>query len=1097
MSLSDTFIRRPVLSTVCSILILMAGLISLPLLPIENLPNIAPPTVQVSANLPGADAVTVESAVTGPLEEQINGAPGMDYITSSSTSEGSSQISVYFQANTNADIDQVNVLNRVQTATPQLPQQVSAQGITVQQTSSSILLVYNLTSTEGQYDASYLNGLYQLNLAYPLARAQGVGQVNVYGASNPAYRLWVDPEKLTRFNLSVMDVIDALEAQNQIVVGGTIGGPPAPQGTTTTFPILVDGNLETVQEFENLILARGGAGQATARGPDGSLIRLGDVGRAEYAFQNFNTAGINGITGHPCIGFGVVQLPGSNAISTAKAVEKVLDQFRSTLPPGVQLEKVFDQTDFINASIYGALDALRDAVVLVLLIIFLFLQDWKATMVPALALPIALLGALVFVKVFGFSINELTLLGIILATGLVVDDAIVVVEAVAARIEAGDKPFAAASNAMKELTGAILATALVLMAVFVPVTFFPGATGVIYRQFALTIVFSIIVSTFNAISGKPLQSALLLGGGKTEVGGRRWLWIGAIFGGVYGFLFGGVLWLLLFAGLGALIGGNLKSIFQRFNQGFDRLARAYATLVAQAIRFRRILVSGLLGGVVLTALAFLTIPTGFVPTEDQGYGLGIIQLPPQASLEATMEVADQARTILAKQPEVVSGEFIGGAGFNGGSLNQGLFFFGLKPIDERTKKSQSAQAIIKDLNQQFQSIKGGLVLAQSPPAVPGFSAQGGLSFQFNDLSSGGYSFTDLREMADELIAKAKSTGDYFNLYSQFVSDAPVWRLEPDRDRMASLNVNFSDAMQGLEAIYGGSFVNQTYEGGQYRQVYVQAEGSQRAVIESLDNLYVNSVSGDQIPVSELVTVKLDSAPPIINHYDLYRTVLIQGVNAVGKSSGQAIDTLQSTFKQMNFANIGMAWSALSRSEVAAGSLAALVFALGLVVVYLVLSAQYGSYIDPLVILMTVPLAILGALIFLVLRGQVNNVYAQVGLVTLIGLAAKNGILIVDMANQRMEAGMDVIEAASSAAQSRLRPILMTAAAALSGFFPLVVASGAGALSQRSIGAVIFGGLLVATVLSLFVVPAFYVLMKKLEANWFPASHEQQDPLPQP
>ena len=1097
MSLSDTFIRRPVLSTVCSILILMAGVISLPLLPIENLPNIAPPTIQVTANLPGADAVTVETAVTGPLEEQINGAPGMDYITSNSSGEGTSQINVFFDANTNADIDQVNVLNRVQTASSQLPEQVNAQGITVQQTSSTPLLVYNLTSTDGQFDASYLNGLYQLNLAYPLARAEGVGQVTVYGASNPAYRLWVDPEKLTRFNLTILDVMDALKSQNQIVVGGSVGGPPAPKGTITTFPILVNGNLETVQEFENLVLTRGTSGQATAKGPDGSLIRLGDVGRAEYAFQNFYQSGINGITGHPCIGFGVIQLPGSNAIKTAKAVDTVLHQFRSTLPPGVQLEKVFDQTDFINASIYGALDALRDAVVLVLLIIFLFLQDWKATMVPALALPIALLGALVFVKAFGFSINELTLLGIILATGLVVDDAIVVVEAVSARIEAGDKPFAAASNAMKELTGAILATALVLLAVFVPVTFFPGATGVIYRQFALTIVFSIIVSTFNAISGKPLQSALLLGGGKTNPSGDRWILIAAAFGAAYGFLFGGFAWLLLFGGVGALAGANLQRIFHWFNDAFDRLAKAYGRLLERAIHFRRILVSVLLGGVVLTGLAFVAIPSGFVPTEDQGYGLGIIQLPPEASLEATMDVADQARKILAKQPEVVSGEFIGGAGFNGGSVNQGLFFFGLKPIDERTKKNQSAQAIIKSLNQDFQTIKGAKVLAQSPPAVPGFSAQGGLSFQFNDLSNGGYSFTELSEMADELIAKAKSTGDFFNLYSQFVSDAPVWRLGPDRDRMATLNVDFSDAMQGLEAVYGGSFVNQTYESGQYRQVYVQAEGSQRAVIESLDNLYVNSVSGDQIPVSELVTVKLDSAPPIINHYDLYRTVLIQGVNALGKSSGQAIDTLQSTFKQMNFANIGMAWSALSRSEVAAGSLAALVFALGLVVVYLVLSAQYGSYIDPLVILMTVPLAILGALIFLVLRGQVNNVYAQVGLVTLIGLAAKNGILIVDMANQRMEAGMDAIEAASSAAQSRLRPILMTAGAALSGFFPLVVASGAGAMSQRSIGAVIFGGLLVATVLSLFVVPAFYVLMKKLEANWFPASHEQQDPLPQP
>jgi HAE1 family hydrophobic/amphiphilic exporter-1 len=790
MSLSDTFIRRPVLSTVCSILILLAGLIALPLLPIENLPNIAPPTIQVSANLPGADALTVESAVTGPIEQQINGSPGMDYITSFSTSEGASQINVFFKANTDPDIDQVNVLNRVNTASAQLPSSVSKQWVTVQQTASSYLQVYNLTSTQGQFDRNYLNGLYQLNLAYPLTRSPGVGQVTVFGSSNPAYRLWVDPQKLARFNLSVQAVTDALSSQNQIVVGGSIGGPPSTAKNRTTYPVLVQGNLKSIEEFENLILASGPGGQGADKGPDGSLIRLGDVGRAEYAFQNFNQAAVNAKTGYPCVGFGVIQLPGSNAIDTARQVDVVLNNFEKTLPPGVVIEKVFDQTDFINASIWGAIDALRDAIVLVLLIIFLFLQDWKATMVPALALPIALLGALVFVKIFGFSINELTLLGIILATGLVVDDAIVVVEAVSARIEAGEHPFAAASNAMKELTGAILATALVLLAVFVPVTFFPGATGVIYRQFALTIVFSIVVSTFNAISGKPLQSALLLGGGKTEPKGIAWTLIGAGFGAGYGYLFGGWPWCLGFGLLGGVVGTFLQPIFRGFNRLFERFARAYSGLLTQVIRLRRIVVAVLLGGVVLAGLAFMAIPTGFVPTEDQGYGLGIIQLPPQSSLEATMEVASQARKIVAAEKDMVSGEMIGGLGFNGGALNQGIFFFGLKPIDERSSPEQSAGAIIKRMNKSFEAITGAKVLAAPPAAVPGFSAQGGLSFQFNDLSNGGYSPTDLYNMSWKLIKNALASGNFFNLYTQYLSDAPVWRLIPDRDRMASMNAGF-------------------------------------------------------------------------------------------------------------------------------------------------------------------------------------------------------------------------------------------------------------------------------------------------------------------
>ncbi|MFM9110410.1 MAG: efflux RND transporter permease subunit, partial [Prochlorococcaceae cyanobacterium] len=512
------------------------------------------------------------------------------------------------------------------------------------------------------------------------------------------------------------------------------------------------------------------------------------------------------------------------------------------------------------------------------------------------------------------------------------------------------------------------------------------------------------------------------------------------------------------------------------------------------IRLRRLVLALLLGGIVLTGIAFTAVPTGFVPTEDQGYGLGIIQLPPQASLAATMEVAAKARAIIARERAIVSGEMVGGAGFNGGSLNQGLFFFGLKPIDERSAAEEAAEAIIARLNKAFAEIPGAVVLSQPPAAVPGFSAQGGLAFQFNDQSNGGYSPTDLAELSGELIAKARASGTFANLYSQFVSDAPVWRLDVDRDRMASLGIDFGSAMQTIGTLMGGSFVNQTYENQQFRQVVVQAEPADRDLVQDLQDLTVSDDKGRQIPLANVVQVRLDSAPPIISHFDLYRTVLIQGTEALGRSSGQAIDGLLASFNQLSFANIGSAWSALSRSEVQAGSLAALVFALGIVVVYLVLSAQYGSYIDPLIILMTVPLAMLGALLFLVLRGQVNNVYAQVGLVTLIGLAAKNGILIVDLANQRMEQGLAAAEAALGAASSRLRPILMTARAALAGFFPLVVASGAGAMGQRSLGAVMFGGLLVATVLSLFVVPAMYVLMKQLEASWFPASHDTE-PLP--
>ena len=1086
MSFSDNFIKRPVLTTVCSILIVLVGVIAIPTLPIANLPNIAPPLIQVTANYSGANSLVTEQAVTNPLEQQINGVPGASYISSTSNMEGQSIIQVYFDETTDIDIDQVNVQNRVSLAMPQLPAQVSATGVSVQQSTPSILLAYQVSSSEGQFDAAYLNGLVYEQLYYPLERVPGVANVNILGGTNPAYWLNVDPVKLAANKITATDVINAVKSQNSTAIGGLVGGPPAAGDQMYTYPLLVEdnGNLMSIEAFNKLIVGRS---------PAGNVLLLEDVGEVSYGFNNYTTSAVN-TNNHPAITVAVFQTPDSNALDVADAVVQEMTSFAAQVPPGVTVDQVYNIGQFIESSVEGVVDALGLAIVLVLLILFLFLQNWRATVVPSLAIPISLVGTFAFIKVFGFSINQLTLLGLVLATGLVVDDAIVVIEAVSKNIEAGMKPRQAALACMGELFGALVATALVLMAVFVPVAFYPGSIGIIYQQFALTIAFSIAISAFNALTFSPMLSGLILRSG-TPPQPRGWAWpvagviVGLAFGRFSSASFGNWTYLLGVV-LGGLAGANLPLIFDRFNTFFAKLQANYARLIQALIAKRRYVMAALGGGIVLTALAFTALPQAFIPDEDQGYILGIYQLQNGASLSQTQKMGEQIAGILKEEDDVLSAAVISGYGFNGSSPDQGTIMVGLKPLEERSGQSNSSFAIADRLNAKLSQLDAGLAVIGQPPAVPGFSAQGGFYFQFNDLS-GNYSFNQLNDQAKSLIAAGQSSGEFSSLYTQFIPSAPAFDLKVDRALMGSLNVDYAEAMSTIAALAGGSYTGLTYENGQVRNVYVQSVDEQRAEIEDILSYYVKNRNGDLVQVSQFAEANLNSAPPIISHYNLYRTVLIQGAQALGKSSGQALTAIQNLFQKQDFTNIGYAFTGLAALQLSAGSASVLVFGLGILIVYLVLSAQYESYVTPVIILMTVPLAMLGALAFLALRSIDLNIYAQVGLVTLIGLAAKNGILIVEVAEQHLEAGMSAVDAVVASAESRLRPILMTAIAALAGFLPLVVANGAGAQSQQSLGTVIFGGLVVATVLSLGVVPPFYVVIKHLEERWFGAEHPEE------
>ena len=1121
MSASNTFITRPVLSTVCSLLIVIVGLIAIPILPIENLPDIAPPTVKVRATYVGADAVSVEQGVTSVLEQQINGVEDMDFITSNSSSDGVSSIAVSFNSGTDGNINQVNVQNRVSLAEPQLPEEVRKSGVTVNKASNSILLVYNFVNAPDSgtdYSVETISGYLDKNLTDNIKRVKGVGDVTYFGNRKIAFRLWLDPQKLTASGLSASDVVQQLQSQNRLVPAGKVGGDPAPEGQEFTFTVQLQGRLTTESEFENIVLARNA---------NGGLVKLKDVGRVSLGGEVYGVDAID-LRGSPSVGVAIYQLSGSNAIEVSNGVKDVLETFEQTLPVGLEVEKIYDTTDFISQSIKGVTNSLRDAVILVVLILFLFLQNWKATLVPAIAIPVALIGTFALVLAFGFSLNQLTLFGLVLATGLVVDDAITVVEDTSAKKAEGRTAVQAAMETMDELFSAVIATSLVKMAVFLPVLFFPGATGTIYKQFAATILFSIGISTFNALTFSPMLSALLLARETKELSRHQYATAGVVLGFIYGllsagdgavlaavpmavgavigyiaslltglplrlpFAAGGAVVgviiagisklppVLLFTGIGLLVGWFIPSIFTNFNRFYSGFEKRYASVLDMVLKARPVVMGVLAIGILLTGLAFTRVPGGFVPIEDQGYAIGVVQAPDGQSSQKTLAINRQIAEVMSTEEDVRAAALFSGASLDGNAPNKGLFFAGFKHWDERPGEDHTVGAVVKRLNQKFyEQIQGARVIVVEPPAIPGYGTGGGFEFQLLDQSSGAYSLDDFFAASGRIIQAANTNSILNRVYTLFTPQSPQIEIKVDREQMASLGVDYGSAMSTFSVNFGGAYVNDTFQEGKVRRVYVQADADNRATPEQLASVYVSNAEGRQIPLSEFFAVTPSTGPSVIPHFNLYRSIKVEGTPAAGNSSGQAISAMRQTFEQGSFRGLDYDWTGISREEVKAGSLAIVIFALGILAVFLVLSAQYESYTDPIIILLTVPTALLGALVFLAGAGQVLNIYAQVGLVMLIGLAGGNAILIVDLANQRMGEGDSALDAARFAAQSRLRPILMTAISSLTGFLPLMLATGAGAQSQSSLGLVVFGGLLVATFLSTLVVPVFYVVMKSL------------------
>jgi HAE1 family hydrophobic/amphiphilic exporter-1 len=1026
--MAEFFLRRPVFATVCALLIILAGAVSIPTLPIEWYPSLAPPQVTVTSVYTGANAQTVESAVTLPLEQQINGAEGMRYLTSTSGNNGLSNITAVFELDRPIDLAAVDVQNRVSIALGRLPNEVKSTGVTVAKASNAIVLVVGVYCEHHEYDTQFMSNYVDVYLRDSLKRIKGVSDVQIFAERKYAMRIWLDPTLLASRNLTASDVLAALREQNVDVAAGLVGQPPVPSGQAFEISVRVAGRLSEPAEFGNIIVKAQ---------PAGALVKLKDLGTVELGAESYDSNLSFGDL--PAVGFGVFQLPSANALEVDKAVKTEMLRLIQRFPPGLKATVAFDTTTVVGESIREVLFTLVQAILFVILVIFIFLQDWRTTLIPAITIPVSLVGTFALVKLLGFSINTLTLFGLTLATGLVVDDAIVVIENIQRHVRESDMTvMEAASVAMREITGAVVATSLVLVSVFVPVAFFPGTTGLLYKQFSLTIACSVAISMFNALTLTPALSALWL---RREEPAHR-------------------------------------GFFAMFNRGLAGFNGWYTRTLGRLEQRRWWVVVAFVVGLGLTWWIFNRVPTAFVPDEDQDYLIVVIQAPPGASLDYTTGIAKQAIAVLHKTPEVERVFAVTGFSFTGSAPNAGLMFAGLKPLKERPGNEHSAQAVVGRLfGQLFGGISGAIVLPVLPPSINGLGIYGG--FQLEILDQSGSTVQALADATQALMGAGRADRKLQSLFSTYTANDPQLLVAIDREKAKSLGVPLSQVDDTLQVLLGSSYVNDFNFNNRAYRVYVQAAGRFRTRPGDLRQYYVRSDRGGLVALDNLVTIKETTGPQLISHYNLYRSAEITGAAAPGFGSGQAIAEMDALTKKALPQGFGYQWSGLSLEEIRSGGQSAVLFALGLLVVYLTLSAQYESFTLPFIILLAVPLAILGALGAAALRGLQDDVYVQIGLLMLIGLAAKNSILIVEFAEQLRARGHGLIEAAIESARIRLRPILMTSFAFILGVLPLVFATGAGKEGRHSVGTAVFGGMLVSTVLNLAIIPVLYVIIRSL------------------
>jgi HAE1 family hydrophobic/amphiphilic exporter-1 len=1071
--LVDFFIRRPIFATVCALLIVLAGAVCIPTLPISLYPQLAPPQVVVTSNFIGANSKDVESAVTTILEQSINGVEGMRYMSSTSSNDGTSAITVTFDTGYDLNIAAVDVQNRVSSASGRLPAVVNNTGITITKANANFVLAAGFISPDHSISQAFISNYLDVYVADALKRVPGVGAVIIFGERKYAMRVWLDPNRLAARGLTALDVTSALAEQNVEVAAGQLGQQPADDSQQFQMAVRVVGRLTDPKEFENIIIKN----NATT----GGIVLLKDVGRAEIGAENYNTD--LKFSGGEAIGVGVQQLSNANALDVDKKCRAVLAELEKSFPPGMKYIIAVDTTTVVSDSIREVVQTIGEAVIIVIIVIFLFLQDWRATIIPAVTIPVSLIGTFAFIKLFGFSINSLTLFGITLATGLVVDDAIVVIENVQRHLSGhavmpersentdvdpyapdviavkkssvaktddstSDDPHLATSIAMAEVTSAVIATSLVLISVFIPVSFFPGTTGILYKQFSLTIAFSIAISAFNALTLSPALAAILLRPEQKHTG----------------------------------LMGLLLNPVERFIQWIIRI---YAKAVTFVVRIRYAVLILFFAALGATGFMYVHVPTAFVPQEDQSYFLIIIQTPPGASLSYTSEFADRVSALVRKNDGVFGTFSVMGFSLSGGSSpNAGLIFAPLKPIDERTKMGAkfTARDIVAEVGPKLFGVPGGIAFAAEPPAIAGVGTVGGFQFILQD--AGRNTFSDIDRIAHTIVGASRAPGSGLTgMNTTFTSNDPQLLVTIDREKAKTIGVPFNQITSALNTFMGSSYVNDFDFNNRSYRVYVQADQQFRKTSHDLREYYVRSDSGKMIPLDNLASISETSGPQVISHYNLFRSAEIDGSPAAGLSSGQGLEKMQQLFEKNKLQGMSFSWTGLALEEVESAGKAIIIFGLGLLVVYLTLSAQYESFALPFIILLAVPMAILGALSLVAARGLVDDVYVQIGLVMLIGLSAKNSILIVEFAEQQLELGKSIIDAAITAAELRLRPILMTSIAFILGVFPLYVATGAGAYGRHSVGTAIIGGMALSTILNLFFIPVLYVILKTMLARF--------------